>query len=1486
MKRISFMTALLCALAFIFGVGWTSAQADGIISIDKVEGLIGGDTVAAGQPIRMVMRFNNNTGLKCDVSNGWRMSSPDGASWDSLTMDSAGIITVNQENKFMLYFPIAFAYQNFTDGVSPDTVGVLGAGAPLKAAQQMPATFNDTAMAVVAWFSNKSAAGKHICIDTSFYQPGGTWQWIDKSLGFHYPSFTGLSGQAYHEGTGSDRTGSGYCFLIYDPDAPKVTVSVTPGPLTFNATEGSTDPTPQVLHIEAVGGGPLTYNLNWDLNWITTNKLFGTTPDSVVVSPKIAGLTAGVYIDSIQVAAAGATNSPLYIKVTFNVAARPKVLKVKPDTLYFSGIENGSNPATQNFTVEETGNAAIAYVASKQATWISLTNPSGTTPGNVTVGVNLSGIPAGTYFDSVVVVSGGASNSPIYDYIKLTVTAPETKTLATIPDTLFFTAQENGGNPPQQFFLVWEAAGKVIPYSAVKHTAWVTLSKDGGNTPDSVGVSVNITGVTAGTYLDSVIVTSTDAAVTNSRKVFAKLTVSACPVLLASKVAYYDTVFVDQPAFVGDSIRITSSGDALSWAVTNIGSGFNILTTTGNTPGTLAFTFDQSYGTPGNYSSCFQVETALPVLRRANKDCTSALQVCVSIVVKERPCVQLHESDTAFYFEGFENAGLIGSKPMSVSLSDTTIPILWTVSRPDSATWLKFSNGIDTLASLSFINGANFQIVPNDTLLAPGTYSAVCTISSTHSAVCAPKFLHFWVWLHVKKVVIPSTDTLMVSNVPAVPGAQVPVPVNFVNSCPLVELSVPLEFDQNNLHLDSVSYVGSRFAGGVNQAIISPGMVQLTSTAAANQTVPGGSGLLANLYFSLNPLATPGVYGIHVATVDSSLLFERRQCTDSITTEYPEFIPGSIVTDTVSDYVCGWVVDPNGNQIPGASVQLYAAFPQGSPELTTVSTGIGSFAFSGLHSTPFDLYATKDGYYPGILTKLNFGAKGVKIVLTPLKQFTPTSEWVDYFCASNTLFGGPIPKGSVVEAMDGSLLVGRWVVSEVGKYGFMPVYRANDQFGDNGAKTGDVITFFVDGYPAMTNGNTVYPAQYAQEEVCLDAGATITKSCDLQSGWNLVSWNVDTPNDSIVAVLNSIAGCVDVVLGFEGGGLTYDPALPQFSTLMYADHLSGYWIKIKEDCSATLTETGLPVNPSTPIPVYSGWNLVSYLPDATMSPDNGFASVMNSLLVGYGYDNGIKVYKPDQAQFNTLTTLGPCNGYWLKVNADGALVYPGISSAVATMAENPHARAARLASASLDIKPTTSWMNLYSRSLLVDGKPVPAGAVLAAVTPNNVKVGSFTVKQTGTFGFMPVYSDAGSSEVVTGLKPGDQFSLTINGVATDQTFEWTNNGDRLEITRLTSKATAGNLPTAYSLAQNYPNPFNPSTTINFALPQAGNAKVEVYNVLGALVAVPFNGMLEAGNHSVVWDGKDAHGQPVASGVYFYRMSAGSYTDTKKMMLLK
>ena len=88
-------------------------------------------------------------------------------------------------------------------------------------------------------------------------------------------------------------------------------------------------------------------------------------------------------------------------------------------------------------------------------------------------------------------------------------------------------------------------------------------------------------------------------------------------------------------------------------------------------------------------------------------------------------------------------------------------------------------------------------------------------------------------------------------------------------------------------------------------------------------------------------------------------------------------------------------------------------------------------------------------------------------------------------------------------------------------------------------------------------------------------------------------------------------------------------------------------------------------------------------------------------------------------------------------------------------------------------------------------------------------------------------------------------------------------------------------PGAFTVAQNSPNPFNPTTTISYSLADAGNVTVDVFNVAGQKVGTIVDGFMEAGSHSVVWDGSE-----FSAGVYFYTVKSGEFTKTVKMTLLK
>ncbi|MFC1898617.1 C10 family peptidase [Candidatus Cloacimonadota bacterium] len=100
--------------------------------------------------------------------------------------------------------------------------------------------------------------------------------------------------------------------------------------------------------------------------------------------------------------------------------------------------------------------------------------------------------------------------------------------------------------------------------------------------------------------------------------------------------------------------------------------------------------------------------------------------------------------------------------------------------------------------------------------------------------------------------------------------------------------------------------------------------------------------------------------------------------------------------------------------------------------------------------------------------------------------------------------------------------------------------------------------------------------------------------------------------------------------------------------------------------------------------------------------------------------------------------------------------------------------------------------------------------------------------------------------------------------------------------------TENNIPVVNrtTLSQNYPNPFNPTTTINYSIAEEGTVELTVYNIKGQKVVTLVNEIKEAGQHSIVWNGKDNNNKTVSSGIYFYRLSTGKKIMKKKMLLLK
>ncbi len=204
----------------------------------------------------------------------------------------------------------------------------------------------------------------------------------------------------------------------------------------------------------------------------------------------------------------------------------------------------------------------------------------------------------------------------------------------------------------------------------------------------------------------------------------------------------------------------------------------------------------------------------------------------------------------------------------------------------------------------------------------------------------------------------------------------------------------------------------------------------------------------------------------------------------------------------------------------------------------------------------------------------------------------------------------------------------------------------------------------------------------------------------------------------------------------------------------------------------------------------------------------------------------------------------------------------------------------------LSLRPEADYLSVWAeeRADIVSGdlliKGVDGKSQGQAKVQAGEELGGFLVQSRVTRdGLRVVFAGA---EAVAG--PGEL--LRVYGVGPDgaQLVRAAFNDGRITAQRASGPQQA--VPVSYALHANMPNPFNPETTIRFELPQLTPVRLEVYDVLGQRVRVLVAEPLAAGAHRVVWDGRNAAGAQVSSGAYFYRLQAGAFVQTRRMMLIK
>ncbi len=1278
--------------------------------------------------------------------------------------------------------------------------------------------------------------------------------------------------------------------VIYDPNRPSgANLVVTPQVLNFTAVEGGANPDSQTFAISS-DGESLDFALFKTAGWLALSPTAGMTDAEVTVSVDISGLGAGSYLDTIVINSEGAQNAPQYVVVNLMVTAAPKYLAVTPDTLYFNAIEDSTNPDDQVFTVSEVGGAGIPFAASESASWFDINKNSGTTPDDIAVSVDINGLTAGGYFDSVTVTSDSAANSPVFAYISLNLQPAEViDTLVVTPDTLYFTKTAGGPDPDPQSFFFDELHGNAIPYSLALDSTWFSLSKYGGTTPDSVVVYVEAGSMLEGSYLDSIQVSSDNADNTPFFiYVMLEVTAAANQLVITPDTLYFNATEggtdPDDQTFTVSEL----SGGSITFTAAEFSAWFSIDKTVGTTPEDITVSVDISTLTTGTYTDAVEI---------SSPEAINSPQYAVIILTVSEGC----GGDEYFVYANFDETNtdgvyIPGQGCGGYQLDDTT-GFLYVARGGQYCDVYMVTIPSGTDPNQHPDNPANpGEIVPR-TLTLVGSRDILADMGTFH--ICQ-SYSEFYV------------DDNYVYYGPSCGGIHQWAKNPDGTLGDYLGKVVDVSFSGESMAYDAENNVW--YSGYYRRDIHSfrPGIDTEWQYEFSYPSYAGShhDGLeFYNGYLWISDMTSNYIGQWHYADTGNGMEWIEVQ-RFSYENPVDDDVEGLGIGPFGHFWATGWsrLYELGGGwlnfSVHGIPDQTVCAGTPFEPfDLDDYGAGVPPLTWTW--STPVNLNISVDENNVVTVTYPDgwIGSEDIAFTLTDacdrtgttVATFTvescggdtviiPTNEWINVYCDYPELNGTPLSPGDVIMAYDpDGVPCGIDTVREDGSFGFMPIYR-DDIYStiDEGAEPGDVISFTINGEEVFPETPIIWTSNGDSYELC----SFTTERCveiSLHKGWNLISWNVaySAEISEIMAQLGKCT-CVEVILGFDQGALTYDPDLPEFSTLLDVDYYHGYWFKM--NCDATLEICGMPVDPSECITIYNGWNLVSYWPDTSYATEDGFASILDNVIVALGYDNGGLTWIPDNDSYNTLTDLYPLFGYWVKSSADAYLAYPGFcyGDFPSVGKERPDFHVTEQ-----KVTPSRSWMSLYGAGITFDGNELTAGTTIDVYTKDGTLCGSAQYDD-GMLKFTPVYGYDPFGDITAHYpKDGEPVTLYVDGIRAYPDIKWAGHSSRIEVNALFSTAAgAGLVPDHYALNQNYPNPFNPTTDISFSLPVAGKVTLDIYNVLGQKVTTLVDGYFDAGEHTVVWDGTDANHNPVSSGIYLYRLQAGDFSDTKKMMLVK
>jgi uncharacterized protein (TIGR03437 family) len=434
--------------------------------------------------------------------------------------------------------------------------------------------------------------------------------------------------------------------------------ALVPSSTSLNLTAGAGGTITQTIKLTTSDGATIlpyavTATSNNGGNWLSVTPTSGQTPGSITITANAANLIPSTYSGSITVTSTGTLGSQISIPVTLTVTTATSIT-VAPTSMTFTS-QVGSNPAPQTITVGSSNSSAVNYTVlgttQQGGGWLAAT-PTGTTPGSISVTINTANLAAGTYNGTVTITAPGTSNSPVAVPITLNLTGAASLTAS--PQSLSFSYTSGASNPAAQTISIASSTGSNLLFSATATlttgVGWLSVTPTSGTTPSSVSVSVNGSGLAAGTYNGNITIAATGSANVVIPVTLTVTTVAPSIVAVPANLAFFVPGDGSTPA--PQSITVVSTGSNAAFTASAVAQGGNWLTVTptSTTPGSVTVSVNPAGLFPGqsyNGSITINAPTSTP----------SSIQVPVTLTLAAQGTLPLQVIPQAVYLSYPQGAG-------------------------------------------------------------------------------------------------------------------------------------------------------------------------------------------------------------------------------------------------------------------------------------------------------------------------------------------------------------------------------------------------------------------------------------------------------------------------------------------------------------------------------------------------------------------------------------------------------------------------------------------------------------------------------------------------------------------------------------------------------------------------------------------------------------------------------------------------------------